>query len=107
MFAALSQLTRSLPTTRRGWIDHGHPDTLGRAYRHGGGIEPLQTEHVDPEMIGRGPLAMKGVHATARTEEVLRAMRIPLVSRQYLRAVEDGELAFMHLRHQRVFAAAK
>src|SRR5690348_15074405 len=58
-------------------------------------------------MVGRGPLAMKGVDAAARAEEMLRAVCIPLVSRQHLRAAEDGELAFMHLRHQRVFPAAK
>src|SRR5690242_14130375 len=107
MFAALCRLARPLPLARRGRIDHGHLDALGGAHRHRGGIEILQTKYVDPEMVGRGALAMKGVNAAARTEEMLRAMRIPLVGREHLGAAEDAELAFMHLRHQRVSAAAK
>ena len=53
------------PLVPRSGIDHRHPRALGRTHRGGGGIETLETEHVDAEMIRRGALAVKRVDAAA------------------------------------------
>ena len=61
--AASAGLSRPRPLRTPVRIDHRHADAFGRAHRHRGRIEILETEYVDSKMIRRGALAMKRVDA--------------------------------------------
>ena len=85
----LSWRSRTRPFGPRRCLDHRHANAVGCAKAECADIEILQAKDVDAEMVGRGALAMKRVDAAARAEEVLRAIRVPDVSRQQIFAAED------------------
>ena len=84
------------PLSPRVGIDDGHANAFGRPHRDRGGIEILETEHVDAEMIRRRALAVERVDAAARAEKMLRAVRIPFVGRQEILAALNGERTLVH-----------
>jgi len=88
-------------------INYRHAHALGRTHGHTAGIEGLEAEHVDPEMIRRCPLPMKGINAATRAEEMPRPVGIPLIDRQQILTAEHGELVLVHFRHQSVLLRAQ
>src|SRR4029453_5066391 len=83
-----------------------HRGAHGAAYRDPRRVEVVETEDVDAEIVGRGPLAMEGINAASLAEEMTRGLRVEAVLGERVLAGEQPEPAFVDLHHQRILAAA-
>ena len=81
-----------------------HASTDGLAYGNALGIKVVQAEDIDPEVVGRHALAVKGVNPADLTEEVPRCLGMELVFRERIFASEQAKLVLMDLDHQRILA---
>lgn len=68
--------------------------------------EPIQTEHIDAEVVRSNPLAMKGIDAAHLAEKVPRSFGVKLVLREQFLACKQSEFALVDFDHQRVFLPA-
>jgi hypothetical protein len=88
------------------WCKSCHTDAVGSPYRHGTEIGILQTVHIDTEMVGRHPFAVKRVDATCAAKIMLCGMGVELVFRESVIALEQFEIVFMDFDHQCIFLSA-
>ena len=69
-----------------------HAGTDGLAYGNALGIKVVQAEDIDPEVVGRHALAVKGVNPADLAEEVPRCLGMELVFRERIFAREQAKL---------------
>lgn len=69
-------------------------------------VKPGNTIDIDADKIGRHPLPVKRVNPACLAEKVARGFGVELIFGQLVCPSEQLKIAFVHLHHQRVLAAA-
>jgi len=90
----------------QGFPNSGHGRSDGLAHRDSRGLEVMEAEDIDPEIVWRHPLPVERVDATDLAKEVPGGLRVELVFREGLLAREETEPALMDLDHQRILPVA-
>src|SRR3954464_705476 len=83
-----------------------HPRAHSAADGNACGIEVVEAEDVDAEVIGCDALAVERVDAARLAEEVTRRMRMEAILGKRVLTGQKLEPRFVHLDHQRVLAPA-
>ena len=81
-----------------------HRGAHGPAYRDPCGIEVVEAEDVDAEVVGRDPFAMKRINAASLAKEMTRGHGVEAVLGKRVLPGEQPEPAFVDLHHQRILA---
>ena len=68
------------------------------------GVEALQAEHVDSEVVRRDTLAMKWVNAACPTEMMRRRVGVETIATQRFRSGQQPKRGLVDLHHQSVLS---
>src|SRR5262252_8816754 len=82
-----------------------HRSAHRTAYRNPGGVEVVETEDVDAEIVGRDALAMEGIDAAFLAEEMARGHGVEPVLGEPILPGEQLEPSLVNSHHQRILAA--
>jgi len=87
--------------------DSKHGRAMCGAHWNAGWVEMIQAMHVNAEMVGCDAFAVESIDAAGLAEEMMCRLRMKLVFAERFGAGQQGEVAFVHLDHQRILHPAQ